>query len=99
MLYPDIYRAFCLKHTGKVINHDDSIPDSKLEDYAKQTNRAWYNENIPYGIDDVEVDETMPTLVKARKKIQEATFGPPAKFEPDYCHGTYLLPEETKETM
>ncbi|KAG0175505.1 hypothetical protein DFQ30_006698 [Apophysomyces sp. BC1015] len=41
MLHPKNYRAFTLKHMGRVINHDDTILPDQLEGHIRQTTAAW----------------------------------------------------------
>lgn len=89
MISASSYRNFCRIHLGKVINHDDSIPDSKLKEYAKQTNTAYANANILYGIDDVDTEQGLHLANKNKRGSYTDDFGK------EYVHGSYKLPEDT----
>lgn len=41
MLFPNSYRKFTVKFVGKFLNHDDTIPESRLDQYIKDTDKAW----------------------------------------------------------
>lgn len=41
MLFPDSYCEFTIGYTGKFLNHDDTIPESHLQQYAENTDQAW----------------------------------------------------------
>jgi hypothetical protein len=41
MLFPDSYREFTIGYTGKFLNHDDTIPESHLQQYAENADQAW----------------------------------------------------------
>ncbi|KAL9555734.1 hypothetical protein MBANPS3_002231 [Mucor bainieri] len=41
MLFPTNYRKFTVKFAGKFLNHDDTIPESRLDQYIKDTDAAW----------------------------------------------------------
>ncbi|KAK4510351.1 uncharacterized protein ATC70_004781 [Mucor velutinosus] len=41
MLFPSSYRKFTVKFVGKFLNHDDTISESKLDQYIKDTDSAW----------------------------------------------------------
>lgn len=45
MLHPFAYRQFCLHYVNRVINHDDTIPETKLENYVEDTDKAWKKRN------------------------------------------------------
>ncbi|KAI8330209.1 hypothetical protein BC941DRAFT_441173 [Chlamydoabsidia padenii] len=40
-LHPVDYRRFTLQYIGRVINHDDTIPQIKLDIYSQRTRMAW----------------------------------------------------------
>lgn len=95
MISSEHYRKFCLEHIGRVINHDDSIPESKLQEYVKETNQALYAAKVPYGIDGVAIDVEATFRYKTKRMIQTATFGSShIDFGRAYVHGKHLLPEE-----
>ncbi|CAO3631317.1 unnamed protein product [Cunninghamella blakesleeana] len=48
MLFAKKYRDFTLNYLKRHINHDDTIPDSSLKQYASKTNNAWLNLNLQY---------------------------------------------------
>lgn len=41
MLFPNNYRKFTAKFVGKFLNHDDTIPETRLNQYIKDTDSAW----------------------------------------------------------
>lgn len=41
MLFPDSYRKFTTGYMGKFLNHDDTIPESQLQQYVENTDQAW----------------------------------------------------------
>lgn len=41
MLHHLHYREFTLNHVGKLVNHDDTIPEAKLEKFVSDTDKAW----------------------------------------------------------
>ncbi|KAG2236543.1 hypothetical protein INT48_000843 [Thamnidium elegans] len=45
MLHHGNYSMFCSRFTGKIINHDDTIPEKELESYVKKTDMAWHDRN------------------------------------------------------
>lgn len=45
MLHHENYSAFCSGFIGKIINHDDTIPEKELENYVKKTDMAWQARN------------------------------------------------------
>lgn len=51
MLHPKAYRDFTLKFLGRVMNHDDTIPEVKLRDYRSDTNAAWKDSGNTYRIE------------------------------------------------
>lgn len=96
MISASRYRNFCRIYLGKVINHDDSIPDSKLKEYAKQTNTAYANANILYGIDDVDTEQGLHLANKNKRAVDVNVFGSYTDdFGKEYVHGSYKLPEDT----
>lgn len=96
MISASRYRNFCRIYLGKVINHDDSIPDSKLKEYAKQTNTAYANANILYGIDDADTEQGLHLANKSKRAVDVIAFGSYTNdFGKEYLHGSYKLPEDT----
>lgn len=45
MLHANSYRSFCSRFIGRLINHDDNIPEKSLERYVKTTGLAWNAHN------------------------------------------------------
>ncbi|GAA5815491.1 hypothetical protein MFLAVUS_009003 [Mucor flavus] len=45
MLHYGNYNTFCSGFIGKIINHDDTIPEKELENYVKKTDMAWQARN------------------------------------------------------
>lgn len=41
MLHHTHYRGFTTNFVGKMVNHDDTIPEAQLEKFVKDTNSAW----------------------------------------------------------
>ncbi|KAI8645698.1 hypothetical protein BD408DRAFT_55239 [Parasitella parasitica] len=41
MLFPENYREFTIGYLSKFLNHDDTIPETQLQDYVQQTENAW----------------------------------------------------------
>ncbi|KAI8065460.1 hypothetical protein BC940DRAFT_82825 [Gongronella butleri] len=89
MLKVGSYRQFCLRHLGRVINHDDSIPSTAIDTHVRATLDAWKKNSLHY-----EVDLTATLEIKrengflAPVKVSEAPFG--ADFHP----GFVLLPAD-----
>jgi hypothetical protein len=50
MLFPSSYRIFTQRYLRRIINHDDTIPDTSLKQFASDTNRAWINTPVRYRI-------------------------------------------------
>ncbi|KAI8065461.1 hypothetical protein BC940DRAFT_211756, partial [Gongronella butleri] len=41
MLLAPSYRDFCMRHMRRIINHDDTIPETTLSKHANATQKAW----------------------------------------------------------
>ncbi|KAI8335178.1 hypothetical protein BC941DRAFT_326067, partial [Chlamydoabsidia padenii] len=50
MLFSASYRQFTLQFLKRVINHDDTIPETSLKKFASDTNRAWLKSPVNYMI-------------------------------------------------
>lgn len=45
MLHHKKYLLFCFEYIGKLINHDDNIPETELEAFVVKTDQAWKARN------------------------------------------------------
>lgn len=45
MLHHTNYHTMCLELIGKMINHDDTIPEDDLANYVEKTDKAWEARN------------------------------------------------------
>ncbi|CAO3615681.1 unnamed protein product [Mucor hiemalis] len=45
MLHHKKYRLFCFEYIGKLINHDENIPETELEAFVVKTDQAWKKRN------------------------------------------------------
>lgn len=45
MLHHKSYRTFSVVRIGRLINHDDTIPEAELNEYVQETNVAWRKRN------------------------------------------------------
>jgi len=68
MLFPDSYRKFTSKFLGKFLNHDDTIPESRLDQYIKDTDYAWKSrlENRGQGAENTTKNTSEPVPMPKR---------------------------------
>jgi hypothetical protein len=45
MLSHAYYRSFTMNYVGRMVNHDDTIPEAKLDRYVRDTDLAWKKRN------------------------------------------------------
>ncbi|KAI8065459.1 hypothetical protein BC940DRAFT_82809 [Gongronella butleri] len=91
MLFSGLYHAFCLRHMKRVINHDDTIPESKLLQHSVSTNNAWKSSNIRYKIGG-KVETGQTGWSSGYKKVLTASLIPnQTPFGADYNAGKIML--------
>ena len=56
-LFPHEYRAYCLEHVGRPINHDDTFEKEVIRDGLRRTSLAWLKEyDEPYTTKDLRME-------------------------------------------
>lgn len=68
MLHHKSYKNFCISRIGRMINHDDTIPEAELNEYVQKTNIAWRSRNESRLPSDSIASTSNPAGKEERKK-------------------------------
>lgn len=91
MLHHKSYRTFCVVRLGRLINHDDTIPEEEINQYVQKTNIAWRKRNAKQAEESLNKEEKKKSNLKGKLQsiLGNKRFGKSYRSEVDLFKGAF----------